>query len=252
MGISDEAKNFLCLTNSDNDSLYDKRKIILHSLGENVPPSFYGGTGCYYPTFRASFFDINALLNFSLKHINKQYEAKGKAGSFHLSYVENFIHLVDYKVYQQKDLGFTLTVFDETEIAIKHYARLSYPLEFGGVLIGGYADNGKHIYLTEVLLPDVYENSRAYFKGDTKKINFQLKEIYDKSQGNIIYLGDWHSHPNMTNQFSSVDFHSIEEQAKSTSVNINNPLLAIVSIGRNTSEIGYYIYYEGSLYKFHS
>jgi integrative and conjugative element protein (TIGR02256 family) len=250
LGITDKANQLLCLSKEGGDSLFDKRRVALYSFGEVVPPSFYEGTGCFYPTFEASFFDINALVNMALRHINKQFLQTQKIKSFHVSYNENKIEICDYQILYQKELNFTLTIFQSCVDIIHSLSLMNFPYEFGGVLVGGYSDNGKHIYITDVLLPDSFTNSSVSFKGDTKRINKELLKLHEKTNGNIVYLGDWHSHPNMSNHYSSVDFRSIEQQAQSTTVSINNPVLAINSIRKNGSEIGYYIYFEGNLYKF--
>lgn len=249
LGITDKANQLLCLA-KEVDSLYDKRRVALYSFGEVVSPSFYEGAGCFYPTFEASFFDINALVNMTLRHINKQFINKQKINSFHVEYTKNKIEVCDYCVFHQKELNLTLTIFQSCIDTIYSFSLMNFPNEFGGVLVGGFSDNGKHIYITDVLLPDSFNNSYFSFIGDTKRINKELLKLHEKTNGNIVYLGDWHSHPNMSNQYSSVDFKSIEQQAQSTTVSINNPILAINSIRRNDYEIGYYIYFEGKLYKF--
>lgn len=250
LGITNKANQLLCLSREEGDSLFDKRRVVLYSFGEIVPPSFFEGTGCFYPTFEASFFDINSLLNMTLRHINHQLLNKTKITSFHVAYEKDRIEICDYKLLHQKDLNFTLTIYQSCIDIIYSFSRMNFPYEFGGVLVGGYSDNGKHIYITDVLLPDSFTNSYISFKGDMKRINKQLLNLHDETDGNIIYLGDWHSHPNMSNHYSSVDFNSIEQQARSTSVAINNPILAINSIGKKDYEIGYYIYYKKKLYKF--
>ena len=250
LGITNKANQLLCLSSEERDSLYDKRRVALYSFGEIVPPSFFEGTGCFYPTFEASFFDINALLNLTLRHINQQFLDKQKINSFHVAYEKDRIEVCDYKVLHQKDLNFTLTIYQSCIDIIYSFSRMNFPYEFGGVLVGGYSNNGKHIYITDVLLPDSFTNSSISFKGDMKRINKELLKLHEETNGNIIYLGDWHSHPNMSNHYSSVDFNSIEQQARSTSVAINNPILAINSIGRKDYQIGYYIYYDKKLYKF--
>ncbi len=250
ISISNKAKEMFCHTNTNQNSIFDSRRIAAYSFGKIEEPDYFEGAGCFMPTFEASFFDINALLNLALRHIDKSFSSKGVIDSFHLAYKAEGVEITDYRVFYQKELGFVLTVFSNCEEDIYNFARAYYPYEFGGVLIGGYSDNGKQIYLTDVLIPDKFSNSRFSFKGDTKKINKVIKQYYDQSNGNIIYLGDWHSHPNNSNSYSSLDYRAIKNQARSSTVSINNPLMAIISIGREGYEIGYYIYYEGRLYKF--
>lgn len=248
--ITDKSSHMLCLTNTDKDNLYDKRKIALYAFGETAPATFYEGAGCYYPTFQAAFFDINALLNSTLRKINRTFSNADKLNSFYTSYEGDNILCYEYKVLYQVELNFSLTISEDCIGKIFHFSKLFYPSEYGGVMVGGYSDNRKSIYITDVLVPNKYSNSSISFQADHSEINKEIERLHDKTGGSIMYLGDWHSHPEMSNDYSNVDFKSIERQAKSTSVSINNPIMAIVSIGRNNFEIGYYIYFEGKLYKF--
>lgn len=250
IGITNKSLELICLCKLRENYLFDLRRVVLHSFGQVQYPTFYEGTGCFYPTFEAAYFDINALVNSALRHLNNSYSAKESFNSFHLAFDDGRIELNDYHLFTQQELNFTLTVSQNAIDSMYLYASRHYPHEFGGALIGGYSEDGKNVFLTDILIPDNFESRSTFFRADTKKINTEIEEIYTKTDGNIIYLGDWHSHPNMSHSYSHVDFKSIERQAKSPLVSINNPIMAIVSISPEDYDIGFYIYYKNKLYTF--
>lgn len=250
IGITDKSSHLVCVSNKEKDSIYDKRNIILHSFGPIKQASFYEGAGCFYPTFEASFFDINTLINLAMRQINQQYLRDQRVKSFHLEYRDNEVSIVNYIEYIQSELNFRLIISHKCLRQIELHSQLHFPYEFGGVLMGGISENGKNVYVVDIINPSKYSNTRTYFKAENNDINKGISEIYEQSNGNIIYLGDWHSHPNMSNSYSNTDFDSIRRQANSDLVAINNPILAIVSIIHSKIEIGFYIYYDQKLFKF--
>ena len=50
-------------------------------LGVTQEPLIFEGTGCAFPTFKASYVDINSLLNYTLKNLDYRFN-KGIFNSF--------------------------------------------------------------------------------------------------------------------------------------------------------------------------
>lgn len=95
ISVTEGAKELVCVTGRNIS--HDKE--VLFSQFHQKEPSYYEGTGCWSPTFRASFFDINALLQLALKNIdNKEKKAIGQR-SFYIQANE-------------KDSSFNLTTYD--------------------------------------------------------------------------------------------------------------------------------------------
>lgn len=72
LSVTDEAKEFVCVTGNE---IYRQKEILFGRFNQN-DADYYEGTGCWNPTFRASYFDINAGLQLALKNI----DAKVKNG----------------------------------------------------------------------------------------------------------------------------------------------------------------------------
>lgn len=249
-GITNEARDMICVTNS-KDNLFEQRKFFLKQLEHDTENLYYEGIGCYTPTFRANFADINSLLNLAIKHIDKSFSKKETADSFVLSHTDNGIVKDNIITFSQKELGFTISISQHCLDEIEHYSYMHYPLEFGGYLLGGYSRDMKRIYLTNILKAENKINGRAFFQPiDNFAVHKKIKKIFSKTQGLINYIGEWHTHPEMGNFFSGTDFDSIKKQAKSKDIFTNNPLLCIVSIGRKFFEPKFYIYYNNDLHEF--
>lgn len=69
--ISNKAQEFVCITGSGNITTQKTR--IYNELGkEEKQEPFYPEVGCFHPTFEASYNDINFLLNYALKEIDRR------------------------------------------------------------------------------------------------------------------------------------------------------------------------------------
>lgn len=249
-GITNEARDMICVTNG-KDNLFEQRKFFLKQLEHGSENLYYEGIGCYTPTFRANFADINSLLNLAIKHIDKSFSKKETADSFVLSHTDKGIVKDNIITFSQEELGFTLSISQHCLDEIEDYSYMHYPLEFGGYLLGGYSRDMKRIYITNILIAENKINGREFFQPiDNSAVHKKITEIFDKTQGLINYIGEWHTHPEMGNFFSGTDFDSIKKQAKSKDIFTNNPLLCIVSVGRQFFEPKFYIYYNNDLYEF--
>lgn len=248
--ITNEARDLVCVTNS-KDNLFEQRRYFLKQLEQETENLYYEGIGCYTPTFKANFADINSLLNLAIKHIDKSFNEQKTADSFVLSHTDRGILKDNIVTYHQKELGFTLSVVEQCLDEIKQYAYMHYPNEFGGYLLGGYSRDMKRIYLTNVIIPDQVKSGPAFFRPmNNAVVHKRIKQIYDDTDGLVNYIGEWHTHPEMANFYSSTDYSSIRKQAESEAVNTNNPLLCIVSIRKRSYEPKFYIYYDNELYEF--
>lgn len=105
---------------------------------------------------------------------------------------------------------------------------LHYPKEYGGILTGIRKNN--LTYILDFETPKMIENSDNEFVRHVENINFHLKSIYDSSDGTLEYLGEWHSHPNSSPEYSSNDQKSMIEISNDPDVKTNSPMLIITSI----------------------
>ena len=82
LSITNEAKQFVAVTGRGNIHLIKNN--IYERLSPNEQP-FYVATGCWSPTFKASFVDINVLLSYAIEEISKKLEDGKGINSFIIS-----------------------------------------------------------------------------------------------------------------------------------------------------------------------
>lgn len=66
LSISNKARELVSVTSK---TISNDKHIIFEKLNQDENLQFYEGTGCWSPTFEASLFDINCLLNLAIKNI---------------------------------------------------------------------------------------------------------------------------------------------------------------------------------------
>lgn len=125
-----------------------------------------------------------------------------------------------------------------------------YPKEYGGFLIGFYSEDFKILHITETILPSEYRNSKYSFERSAKGIKGELKRLYSLNPKQY-YVGEWHTHPENSSQFSMTDLNAMIEIAECKTVGINNPTLMIISIGKSKlNDFGFYVYNDKQLLKY--
>jgi integrative and conjugative element protein (TIGR02256 family) len=122
-------------------------------------------------------------------------------------------------------------------------ARSHLPNEFGGIFVGIKYNNFWHI--TDFEIPTKYTHSKTGFTRNADNLNSYLKDIYQKSNGKIEYLGEWHSHPFGSTMYSTNDFNSMSEIAKEENTKNRTPILAILSISHKKNQCKFY-HYQGN------
>jgi [CysO sulfur-carrier protein]-S-L-cysteine hydrolase len=127
--------------------------------------------------------------------------------------------------------------------------KSNYPNEIGGILLGDIEDVYK-VRITDSLIPEKFESSKISFKRFCEDLNRKLKNLFKTYKDTKVYVGEWHSHPDSTSQFSSIDFKSIKEIAENPKIRINTPLLLIVGYKNKCCEMGLYVYIDGEMHLF--
>ena len=80
--------------------------------------------------------------------------------------------------------------------------------EVGGILLGRFA--GGIIYeVTEIACINFLHSSRIYYRRDVKKAQNIINKRWRETNGEINYLGEWHTHPNMFATPSTTDMESL-------------------------------------------
>jgi integrative and conjugative element protein (TIGR02256 family) len=111
--------------------------------------------------------------------------------------------------------------------------------EKGGVLLGSVYDNV--IEINRISVPTFMDKSTKFsFTRDKKSAQTIIDYEFINSEGKIIYLGEWHTHPENFPSPSGQDKKMIKEQFKNNSLNVNFIIMLILGIK------GYYLsVYDG-------
>lgn len=99
-------------------------------------------------------------------------------------------------------------------------------IETGGVLVGKITN--RTIEVVSVLGPGPKAIQKATeFKKDVDFCQKYLDEQYQKSGHQLVYVGEWHSHPSLNNSPSATDIRSLSEIAFQKDYLTENPLMII-------------------------
>ena len=152
--------------------------------------------------------------------------------------------------YYQKELNFTINIELEILNQVKKYSEDNFPNEIGGILIGKYSKDGLSVDITEIIVPKEYVSKKFLFIRYGNSLNKKIKKLYKASKGEIIYVGEWHSHTNGSSMYSQKDFNSMMEISEDNKVKIDSPLLLISAITKDAFEPNFYIFHNKKLYKY--
>ncbi|MEH1007957.1 ThiF family adenylyltransferase [Winogradskyella sp. ECml5-4] len=247
LAITNNAKSFVSIT---GENLTKQAKTIFEFV-ENEEPSYFEGTGCGYPTFEANYNDINALLNVGVKVINNNYSKRKEHESFIIQPDfgdELIIDIQEYEYYILNNINSAIHISKSVLKRIEEETKFHYPKEFGGVFIGYKSD--LHFIITDILIPDQYKNGKTIFIREPGTLNERLSEIHKMTNGEIEYLGEWHSHPNGPTTPSRTDINAMQEIAKDKNINIDKPLLMIAEVDNISFGKDLYIYDNKNLKKY--
>lgn len=156
------------------------------------------------------------------------------------------------RILRRKKLQMELEIVigDELLESIHKVSRQHLPKEFGGLLIGNYSLDSKVAYINSTLLPKKYKSSKFYFERGIKGIEEKLKRLFYESEPSQIYLGEWHTHPYSSPNFSTTDFKAMQDIAKHKNVNILNPIMLIVGVFNDRFEYNFYLWDKDKLIKY--
>jgi hypothetical protein len=92
--------------------------------------------------------------------------------------------------------GWTILTDEIIVEEIRAQRQLRLPNETGGVLVGTVDAQRKLIFVAEMIPspPDSKEWPHLYIRGSAG-LSSRLREIAQKTQGGLEYVGEWHSHP---------------------------------------------------------
>ena len=122
---------------------------------------------------------------------------------------------------------------------------LHLPHEFGGIISGFKVNN--HIIAVDAEQPKMFMQSKTGFTRNPGNLNKYLKRIFEKTDGKLDYIGEWHSHPLAKSIYSDQDIQSMREIANDKEIATTSPVLIILSISSSKSSYSMYILQNDNL-----
>lgn len=138
------------------------------------------------------------------------------------------------------------------EISDKALARMqkeavaALPKENGGFLFGYYSDDMTVVYVEQAVLPVQSQGTSMFFERSV-----HIAQFIDMYRKQLIYIGEWHSHPNGSTEYSARDMQSMIEIAECATTVIPHPLLVIIGAkGKRVKEYKAYMYDQKRLIRY--
>lgn len=103
--------------------------------------------------------------------------------------------------------------------------------ETGGVLMGELYLKSNKIKITHILVGELTSSSKYGLELNVKYLQKKIDEIWQKSDGTITYLGDWHTHPEIKPKPSFIDYKTFIKNYYSSQFNQNILLYMILGNG---------------------
>lgn len=230
MCITNRSRNLLLFSSNDGNP-FELRKMYLSKIEQDTENFYVESSGCYSPTFIATYSDIATLVNFAIKELNTRISKNQLVHSVIWSYDNRGIIADRLKTYAIPNSKIRMTISSET---LMDGEEMSYSAnEEIGYLLGGYSADG-----TIVMISHIIESENA--KG-------HLDYAFRLSGGIIDYLGDYVYSDGNTGSYKGQYQDIIAAKASDENININNPVLAI----RNQDgTLSFYLYLAGKLEKF--
>lgn len=105
-------------------------------------------------------------------------------------------------------------------------AHKSRPFEVGGVLLG--PANADRPLITLLIGPGSKSRAtRVSFEPDYEYQQAELDRLYEQHDGNLAYLGDWHSHPSGSCTPSTTDVRALLEIRAKPDARCPDPVMII-------------------------
>lgn len=129
-------------------------------------------------------------------------------------------------------------------------AFASFPNETGGMFAGCISEDSHEAVVERLVMPSKTESTHASFMRETDGMEQTWKKLAEEG---LTYLGEWHTHPKGTTQYSYTDYQAMLCIANDKNVALATPLLFIISLNDSCiTDSRAYLYDKGILLKFES
>lgn len=122
---------------------------------------------------------------------------------------------------------YTIHISEEVLSVLDKYKQKKNQSESGGIILG-FVHEDNCVYISKISQPNAYDRaSRFGFERDKKVAQIIVNSEFYESDGKVIYLGEWHTHPEQNPSPSSIDVQMIKQQYNSNKINENFLILLI-------------------------
>ena len=227
--ITNRSRNLLLLSSNDGNP-FELRKLYLSKIEQDTKNFYVEGSGCYSPTFIATYSDIATLVNLAVKELNTRVSNNQQFHSVIWSYDNRGIVADHLKTYRMPNSKIRMTI--PSEVLMDGEDLLSTN-EVIGFLLGGYSTDGTMVMISHII--------------GTENAKEHLDYVFKLSGGIIDYLGDYVYSDGDTYSYKPEYRDIIAAKAADEDININNPILAT----RNPDDtLSFYLYLAGNLEEF--
>ena len=110
--------------------------------------------------------------------------------------------------------------------------------ESGGILMGYIANDGYRMKIHSITTPSKFDKAtRTSFLRDKDRAQEIADSVFEKTQGMVVYVGEWHTHPEDNPRPSGQDKKMIKEQFQNE---ICAPIIILMILGLKNLYIGLY------------
>lgn len=146
-------------------------------------------------------------------------------------------------------IGLSIEAEDELLNSLVEKGKSHYPNEFGGFLVGYYADDNKHLRISNTILPKSFKASKHSFERSTKGIEKKIVNYFNETPKKF-YVGEWHTHPDNIPIPSTTDISAINAIINNKKACLANPVLLIISYSKSKVDFGFYVWFENKFYRY--
>src|SRR5262245_57673288 len=118
-------------------------------------------------------------------------------------------------------------------LTFNSYRQITDRKEAGGILIGRVWPDSR-VLIEVATIPNSHDEAgRYYFNRSVEAAQQIINRVWEESRGEQIYLGEWHSHPEVDPWPSSLDRQMIRTMLRGTQMEIKFLILVVVGVHKN-------------------
>lgn len=144
-------------------------------------------------------------------------------------------------------LNLKIDIDDGLIYRLIQFGKKHYPKEYGGILVGRYVDSDSMVLIEETVLPKKYKSSQYVFERGAEGLRKSLTKLF-RNEPSLIYVGEWHTHPDGQPIPSSTDLEAMKEIVNHAEVFIKNPLLLIIVITNKKFDFKFHVFHNNNIY----